>query len=1296
MNCARLIPLLCCLAGSPVSAELNLQKNDTLLYYGNSMVERLLEQGEMEGLMQLALPEKKLRFRSLAWTGDEVGNRLRAEGYAGHLKDLIKAWPAQVVVVGYGMNEAFAGPAGLPAFRQQLADYLGQLQRLHPGAKLVLLAPTAVDRSPQPGAPDAAARNAVVALYAGAIADAAKASGALYVDLFNASREAYAKSTVPLTTNGLHLNDAGNRAMARVIATALAGESAVGNVSAERLREVAPAAGQLAHFVEEMVRPKNGVLYYGVRKRPEERAAEMPLYFQRVEKAEAIVHEIASRADARFAAFPAVSLPVPPPTGGAGSNGDVGVVRNAAEAQAEFKVADGYSVNLFASDEQFPELRAPVQIAFDARGRLWVVTMPSFPHTLPGQPREDKLLVLEDTDRDGRADTATTFAGGMDALDGIAFSEDGVVVSEQPRHWLMQDTDGDGRADTRRELLRGVDVTDSHHGGMIAADPAGAIWFCDGVFHRSQFETPFGPHRIVDSTTCRHNLRTGRIETEWQSITPNPWKVTFDRWGNTYQMYGDGVVLDGLGLTWTPLGVYHPFNHSNLLGYGKGSAAMSISSPNFPAEYQQGMASAALLGSHAISITKVDFTHGKAHGSDQEILVSSPNAAFRPADLAFGFDGALYASDFCSTIIGHAQNPMRDPRWNHTKGRIWRIVNTAGPVAKAWPKIEGASPAELAELLTHSQDIVRHHVRIALRRAGAAGLAAAEARVAKLGSREASLDYDQAVLETLFVAEGLGETRPALLGVLLKSPVPEYRGAAVHMARLQADRLSDIASILSSMATDAHPRVRMEVIDAVAHLRPAFPNVETAITGIVATEAAVKQMLADLSHGTQPRLAASVPVLEIAPETELRQWHNAGKGVRRTFVSADAARHALLALKSGFVKVSLNGVEVFEAASQWSSDHQVPLELVPGLNVLELSFRNAGDRGSQVYLFDGTGQRPAGVAVPSDAASFAALRSAFDQTVAAQGEILRLQATGGMQFSPQELHAAAGTRVRLVFENPDLLVHNFALCAPGSVEEIGAMADQLAATPDGVKRNYIPDSPKILAHTGLVAPKSRAEITFVTPKVPGHYPYLCTFPGHWRIMKGVLIIDAPFTTGSRTSDELDAFESEIPREALKIASAADHTSNAGGGRDASALFNGTVLNAAGEAGTSDDGRTFRGYGQGDFLTVKLDTAGHPQGFDLTAITTVTAHGDSRASQKYRVSVALAGSPEKFLPLAEAKVDCTGGSAIIRLKNPAGGVLENGELKARGVVALRFDFENGPVGYSVFREISLSGSPTAAK
>ncbi len=1096
------------LAAIAARAEIPFEKDDTVLFYGNSMVERLLEHGELEALVQLAQPDKNLHFRSLAWTGDEVGNRLRAEGYAAHMKELLTEWPAKVIVIGYGMNEAFAGAAGLPVFRKQLAGYLDQLARLHPSAKLVIFSPTAVEKSTLERQPDVVARNADVALYSAALAEAAKARGAVFVDLFTASRDAFAKSKTPLTSNGIHLNADGSRAMARVIASALVGEGAAAKVSPARVAEVAPAAGQLAHFVEEVVRPKNGVLYYGVRKRPDERAAEIPLYLQRIEKADALVHEIVAKPGAKFSSYSPIALPPPPPWTKPGSQGDLGVVRDAAEAQAEFKVADGYSVNLFASDEQFPELRAPVQIAFDARGRLWVVTMPSFPHTLPGQPQEDKIIVLEDTDHDGKADKCTTFAGGLDALDGIAFSEQGVVVSEQPRHFLMQDTDGDGRADTKRELLRGVDVTDSHHGGMIAADPTGAIWFCDGVFHRSQFETPFGVHRSVDSTTLRHDLRTGRVETEWQSLTPNPWKITFDRWGNAFQQYGGGHLLDGFALTWTPLGAYHPYGLGNVANYGKGSGAASISSPNFPAEYQQGLASAALLGNHAVSITKVDFAEGMARGSGRLDLVSSPNPAFRPADVAFGFDGALYVSDFTSTIIGHAQNPMRDPRWNHTKGRIWRVVKTDGPVVRNWPKIEGASAAELCTLLAHPQDIVRQHVRIALRKLGAPGLAAVDAWLAKLPST--APERDQATLEALFIAEGLGETRPALLAALCKSAKPEYRAAAVHAARLNADRLPDVAGILMTMAADPHPRVRMEVIDAVAHLRVRFPAVEHVIHGgIAATEPAVKKMLADLALGTKPLLSASVPVLEIAPETRITHWLDAGGGVQRTFVKADAATAATLAVKYSFLDVAVNGVQVFSFDSQWSSDQQVPVELTPGLNVIEITFRKLKRDPPAVHLFDALGQRLVGVGVPSDQTTFDTLRSEHEKLVADQGEALRVQAAPELQFAPRELRAKAGAKVRLIFDNPDLMVHNFVLCAPGSEEEIGALADKLAADPNGMAKNYVPDSPKILQHTGLVIPRARAELTFTVPKEPGRYPYLCTFPGHWRVMKGVLIVEAP-------------------------------------------------------------------------------------------------------------------------------------------------------------------------------------------
>ncbi|MEN9636543.1 MAG: hypothetical protein RL077_4947, partial [Verrucomicrobiota bacterium] len=98
----------------PTPAAVSLRTGDEILFYGNAMIERLLESGDLEARLQLAHPEKKLRVRSLAWTGDEVGYRLRPEGYVEHLKTLLAAWPAQIVVLGYGMNESFAGAPGLP------------------------------------------------------------------------------------------------------------------------------------------------------------------------------------------------------------------------------------------------------------------------------------------------------------------------------------------------------------------------------------------------------------------------------------------------------------------------------------------------------------------------------------------------------------------------------------------------------------------------------------------------------------------------------------------------------------------------------------------------------------------------------------------------------------------------------------------------------------------------------------------------------------------------------------------------------------------------------------------------------------------------------------------------------------------------------------------------------------------------------------------------------------------------------------------------------------------------------
>jgi azurin len=71
------------------------------------------------------------------------------------------------------------------------------------------------------------------------------------------------------------------------------------------------------------------------------------------------------------------------------------------------------------------------------------------------------------------------------------------------------------------------------------------------------------------------------------------------------------------------------------------------------------------------------------------------------------------------------------------------------------------------------------------------------------------------------------------------------------------------------------------------------------------------------------------------------------------------------------------------------------------------------------------------------------------------------------------------------------------------------LADKLAADPKDVEKAYVPDSPKVLHATPLVEPNGKAELTFDAPATPGRYPYLCTFPGHWRVMRGVLIVESP-------------------------------------------------------------------------------------------------------------------------------------------------------------------------------------------
>ncbi len=121
--------------------------------------------------------------------------------------------------------------------------------------------------------------------------------------------------------------------------------------------------------------------------------------------------------------------------------------------------------------------------------------------------------------------------------------------------------------------------------------------------------------------------------------------------------------------------------------------------------------------------------------------------------------------------------------------------------------------------------------------------------------------------------------------------------------------------------------------------------------------------------------------------------------------------------------------------------------------------------------------------------------------------ILKIQAGSALNYLQKELRAKAGKPVALTFENPDVMPHNWVLVRPGAEDQVGRAAAQMVALADGFDRHYVPDSPDVLVHTRILDPKTSSTIYFTAPKEPGRYPYLCSFPGHYQLMRGVLVVE---------------------------------------------------------------------------------------------------------------------------------------------------------------------------------------------
>jgi putative heme-binding domain-containing protein len=489
------------------------------------------------------------------------------------------------------------------------------------------------------------------------------------------------------------------------------------------------------------------------------------------------------------------------------------------------KLDDKFEINLFACD---PMLEKPIQINWDAKGRLWCATSQTYPQLVPGQIPNDKVVILEDTTGSGKADKSTVFADGLFMPNAVIPGDGGAYVTNSTEIDFLKDTKGTGKADQRRVVLAGFGTEDTHHiVHTLHWGVDGRLYFLQSIYIHSHLETPQGLKTLLGSGVWRFDTRTLDLDVYSRGLV-NPWGILWNRWGQTFET--DGAGGEGINYAFPGAGFFSAVGMEKLMkGLNPGSPKYAseeiLSGGNIPDDYQGDILTNDFRANRIVRFKLSD--NGAGYVSKQmPDFITSTDPAFRPIDIKMGPDGAIYIADWYNPIIQHGEVDFRDPRRDHTHGRIWRITAKNRPLVPR-PQIDGASIAQLFDFLKAPEDWTRNQARLALRERDPKDvMPAMKSWLRKIKSSDPQADHDR--LEALWVCENINTVDPQLLERVLKSDDPQARAAAVRVVGHWAGQLEDASKLLESMVKDSYPRVRLEAIRALAQVPVAHSMVVAA------------------------------------------------------------------------------------------------------------------------------------------------------------------------------------------------------------------------------------------------------------------------------------------------------------------------------------------------------------------------------------------------------------------------------------------------------------------------------------
>lgn len=1000
--------------GDPVQVKLPLQlsKGDMIAYIGNTLLERAGDYGHLEALIQQAHPGMELVFRNLSWSADEINLQPRPANFASTEQHLAIVKP-DVILAAFGYNESFAGKGGLPEFRVELTQFLESLRSKKfngdSAARVILLSPTPNENIE--GIPAADLNNKNIAAYTQVMREVAATLEVGFVDSFKPLESDFSSQGTDMTFNGVHMEEEGYALFSKAVFKTIFGKPAP-----EASEGLLDAVAEKNRQFFRRFRPVNTFYYTGGRRGKYGYLDFLPAmrnFDIMTDNRDKRIHRIAS-GEQTPATIDDSNVPeMPETTQSRGANKWL----SPRDQLNAFKVDERFDVTIFADESMFPELACPVQMRWDSQGRLWVSTSTTYPHVYPGQEPNDKLIILEDTDGDGRADKSSIWADDLHIPLSFEFGDGGVYVSEEPDLTFLKDTDGDGKADFRRKVFSGFGCEDSHHAlHDFAWTPDGDLIFRESIFHNTQVETPYGPVRQRNSGWFRFETHNQRLTSFGTYPSTNPWGVTFDDWGN--HMASHPIFA----AAFHSLDPTYPTQHQRpggLKAYSGTCGQEFIDFPNWPKDLQGHFIKVRYKPTNRVEIHKWEegeFGYEERYQSD---LIFSTNLSFIPVDLRYGPRGGMYVCDWYNPIKGHAQYSLRDPRRDRVSGRIFRIFpKGAKPLDP--PNIAGASIVDLINILKRPEYRYRYWAKRELREKDPEKVKATlDKWVSKLKPSDPRHRHHQT--EALWLYRSLRRPNMELLKELLDCENHNARAAATQQLRYLPDANP---GLLAKAATDSNGLVRMEAAIATSYL------------------------------GTPEAFETLLQVIKQPHGTHLSY----------------AIRCAL-----GSKKIK----------PYWDGIKQVAVEH-PQLQAFVASF------GKRQKL------------KPSRA-------SAKDAQFDTQKDLKAIQIScirERMLFDVTKFTVKTGQPVRIDFINPDATAHNLVIVEPGAVQEIGMAANEMAKDPEVVKTmQFLPKSPKVIFHTSMLQPESAEALRFIAPKKPGKYPYLCTFPGHWVIMQGVMVVE---------------------------------------------------------------------------------------------------------------------------------------------------------------------------------------------